>query len=441
MNGFEYESEDVEVDELTEEDESTEPEEEFVEADGEYEGEEDTGEMEEDVAEVIEAAGDLEGEAADIEESDPEVDETDESVTVGASARVAAAAARNRQAKWARRIAADQRLEARRAATAQRSITNQLRTIRAGGRTRVYSVGSLQGAGVVTAVLPNGRRSRMRIIPTLAPISEVNRLRAAITINDKRQAVATGNNSRAIAALTTTQASAVKKLTEQQVKSDKDLAKRLVEGDNRLDKRITKELTGTGVLDKHGKRMMRVLRRQRTRSLMNGVLAATAAPFFVAYGDRTSPFTKNNGILTGSLLFWMVGDDLLDMFAGKSGFARGGATAWSYLAPFLNAGTVYLFLGDKQHVRFVSGVTTVPSGSFTVPLTNRIAKGSFEGFKTGKHMVVATLVSPGQAGSPPTPAQVSASVNNGELTLTVNPALPNVNVAWIVDTRALAESA
>jgi hypothetical protein len=45
---------------------------------------------------------------------------------------------------------------------------------------------------VVTAILPNGRRSRMRIIPTMAPIAEVNRLRTVINVNAQRQAVATG---------------------------------------------------------------------------------------------------------------------------------------------------------------------------------------------------------------------------------------------------------
>jgi hypothetical protein len=82
-------------------------------------------------------------------------------------------------------------------------------------------------AGVVTAILPNGRRSRMRINPALPLIREVNRLRSAL-------AVANGQNSRAIAALAAAQAAAVKRLTAEQVKSDKNLRRRLVEGHNRL---------------------------------------------------------------------------------------------------------------------------------------------------------------------------------------------------------------
>jgi hypothetical protein len=144
---------------------------------------------------------------------------------------------RKRRAQWARRIAADQRLAARRAAATLQTITRQFRSIQIGDRTRLSSVGTPQGAGVVTAVLPNGRRTRMRLTPTMALLREVNRLRSA-------QTVAIGKNSRAIAALAVAYAAAVKKLSAEQVKSDRDLRKRLVEADNRLNQRMAKELSG-----------------------------------------------------------------------------------------------------------------------------------------------------------------------------------------------------
>ena len=172
------------------------------------------------------------------------------------SARLRANQDRNRRAQWARRIAADQRREARRAARIVQSITRQIRSIQTGLRTRLPSVGALQGAGVVTVILPNGRRSRMRIIPTVAPIGEVNRLRSS-------QTVAIGQNSRAIAALATAYAAAVKKLSAEQVKSDKELRKRLVEADDRLNGRITRELRGGSVVfDKDGKPLTGPLRRR-----------------------------------------------------------------------------------------------------------------------------------------------------------------------------------
>jgi hypothetical protein len=154
------------------------------------------------------------------------------------SARHRANRDRNRRAAWARRLAADQRREAQRAAANLWRISRQIRSIQTRGRAKQSSVGRLRGAGVVTAILPNGRRSRMRIIPTVAPIAEINRLRSA-------QAAAIEKNARAIAALAAAQAAAIKKLSAAQVESDNELRKRLVEADSRLSQRTAKKLSGT----------------------------------------------------------------------------------------------------------------------------------------------------------------------------------------------------
>jgi hypothetical protein len=150
---------------------------------------------------------------------------------------------RQRRAAWARRIAADQRAEAARAATILKDITRQIRSIQAAGGTTLSSVAALQGAGVVTAVLPNGRRTRMRIIPTVAAISDLNRLRSVLIGNERRHAIAIEKNSRAIASLAAAQVDAVRRLTAQQAKSDKELRKRLVEADDRLDRRIARKIS------------------------------------------------------------------------------------------------------------------------------------------------------------------------------------------------------
>jgi hypothetical protein len=127
---------------------------------------------------------------------------------------------RRRREAWARRIAEDQRLEARRAAAIVRTITRKLRSIELDRRA---SIGGLRGAGIVTAILPNGRRTRLRIVPTLAPIAEVRRATAALA-----------------AAL----AAAVKQLTAEQVKSDRNLGRRLVEAVNLLDRRAPRKARG-----------------------------------------------------------------------------------------------------------------------------------------------------------------------------------------------------
>ena len=109
----------------------------------------------------------------------------------------------------------------------------------------------------------------------------------------------------------------------------------------------------------HGKRMMAMLRRQRQRSIMNSVTIASSLPFWAAYGKKDDPFATNNLILGGSLLGWLVGDELIDQFSGKSGVAKTGANWWSWLAPIGNGATVFFLLKDKQHERFIGGVTDV----------------------------------------------------------------------------------
>jgi hypothetical protein len=442
---FEYESEDIEAGEMAdyemdEQDEGVED----IEAEG-YEPGEDVETDESSDERVYETAD--EGEAVD--ESDGETDEAlDASVSMSASARYRREQDARRRDQWARRVAADQRVEAQRATSTQKSITRQIQSIQPGGQARVYSVGPLQGAGVVTAVLPNGRRSRMRIIPTLAPVSEVNRLRAVIAINDRRQAKATSNNSRAIARLAVTQASAVRKLTAEQVKSDKDLRRRLVEGDNRLDKRITKELSGgSGILDRHGKKLLAQLREQRMRSVMNSVTLATALPFWASYGTKGDPFSRNNLTMGISTAGWLVGDELLDQFGGRTGGVKTFATIWSYLAWAGNGATMYFLLKDRQHQRFISGVTPVTNNSgangdtdAVVLLTKNsslIAKDFMDEFKGQRHTVVATMVDKGIVNN----RDVRATLDGETLTLTVK-AMTNgdtANVAWIVDTRPQVE--
>jgi len=438
---FEYD-EGVEADESYEADEAYEADEgdESYEADEADEGDES---YEADEADEGIETFEVSAEADEADES-YEADEADEAV-LSASAKLRADQDRNRRASWARKLAADQRLEAQRAATTQRSITNQIKAIQPGAPAKVATVGALQGAGVVTAVLPNGRRSRMRIIPTLAPVKEVNRLRSVVLVNEKRQAVATRRNAKAIAALATTQAAAVKKLTSQQLKSDKDLGKRIVEGHNRLDKRITKELSGgSGAMNRHGKKMLRMIKDNRRHQAMNNVLMVSALPFYAAYGKSGDPFAKNNIILTASLAGWMFADEAVGLVAGKSGAAKGFSSLLSYGAPIFNGLTAHFALRNKQYERYVSGVSTVgTTGEFKVDLTttSAIAERSKKEFKDKGHTVMATFV-----GAPPavaTARHLRASVgSDGFLTIRVEPAPAagaEAQVAWIVDTDPIAE--
>jgi hypothetical protein len=429
-NSFEYDNEGVEA----------VGDEGFTEYEGYNEDEASDGEDEASDGEDESAYAMTEDASETDEAQDSEDAGEDEDVgeaVFSASAQLQAVQAAQRQRMFQNRLVADQRAEKDRALATQRSLTSQIRSVQAGGPTRVASAGSLQGAGVVTAILPNGRRSRMRIIPTVAPIAEVNRLKSVMAVNDRRQAVAMAKNSRAISALAVAQATAVKKLTTQQVQSDKDLGKRILEGHNRLDKRITKELSGgSGSLDKHGKRMMRLLKRQRQRSIMNGVLLATSAPFFAAYGERDNPFGTKNLILTGSVLGYMLGDELIDSFAGGSKGARGVATTWSYVAPVANGLTAFFAFRNKQNERFVSSIAVVKKGEkvVTVKLKEFVKKGSFSDFAGQSHAVAANVI-----GATEAIHEVDVSDDRTELKITLAAAAAaDTKVAWVLDTYATA---
>jgi hypothetical protein len=383
-------------------------------------------------------------EADEADEGSDEADEAvDEAYEMSAAARLRASEDRNRRATWARRLAADQRMEAQRAATAQRAIADRIRAIPITSRTRIASVGALQGAGVVTAILPNGRRTRMRIVPTVAPISEVNRLRSVVLANERRQAAAIATNARAVTSLAAAQSTSTKKAMAQQIKSDAELSRRVVEGDNRLDARITKELSGgSGILEKHSKRMISVLKRERRRAMMNNVLLATSTPFFLAYGDRESPFTKDNAIITGSTLFWLLGDDLISAWSANKGFMQGLASVWSYGAPLANGGGLYWWFRNKQNQRFIAGISPVLyTGTETegIDVPGMIKKDGVADFIAAGHSVVASFADNSSSGTvrarlDKTTGKLYLSIDNGKSV--GSPLTSTANVAWIVDTKA-----
>jgi len=378
------------------------------------------------------------------DEADTEGDEAlpfGEAVQMSASARLRANREQYQRERYAQKAVLAQRNEARRAAAVQRSITERIRAIPVRTSPTVATVGMLQGSGVVTATLPNGRRTRMKIDPTMAPIREVNRLRAVVLANERRQAVAIRSNTKAITSLASAQASAVRQLTAQQVKSDKELSRQLVEANTRLDKRISKELSGgTGALDKHNKRFVKVLRRERRRAVMNNVLLATSIPMFIAYGEREDPFKSvDNYILTGSTLFWLLGDDVISSYSKNTGGMQTFASFWSYAGFAANVGGLAWWFRNKQTERFIADITTfdVTKGA-KIDVKAQIKEDGVEDFEKDQHAVVASFV-----GAPTKGGALQAALDPGTGMLTLNvvqtgaDALTgNATVAWIVDVKA-----
>ncbi|MGD8588231.1 MAG: hypothetical protein PVG22_05310 [Chromatiales bacterium] len=353
-------------------------------------------------------------------------------------------ARRRRQAAALRRR---QLAAARRAKGVRRSINRRLRKIHGPRRVPIRKIGRLRGRGIVTARLPNGRTTKMMFSPPLATRTEVNRLTSRINANDAKTARAVRDQAKTIVKLRAAQSAAVKSLTAQQVKSSKDLTKRIAAGDAKLDRRISKELLGQkAAISKHRAQMIAGLRRQQKRSMWNSILLASSLPLYAAYGERSDPFAKNNLILTGSLAFWLLGDDLIGRFLGgkaKSGKAwMIGADTWSYLAPIGNAATAWFLLDDKQHERFVTRVSdvTVNADGTIDAIAIPVASDYKEDFKalTSKSPAVATIISTSGAAS-----GVTAEVKDGELNFTLigGAAGDTAKVAWAVDTKESDSSA
>jgi hypothetical protein len=428
---FEYDSEDAEANDET------------FEASDEADGEADEAD------EAFEASDEADGEADEAFEASDEADEasdeadegTDEAYMGGWFARSKAAEELNRQATWRAKIASDQRGEAQRAAALQRDIASRIRAIRPGGAGGAgQSVGRLRAGGAVLAQLPNGRTTRINFSPELAPLREVNRLRVAFNYNDRRRAAAIASNSRAISGLKAAQTATVAKLTRQQVQSDKDLGKRLVELDAKINKRISSEVANnkTG-LDRYVKRTRRLVRRNRMRGLLNSALMVSALPQFVAYSKKDL-FHRDNLILAGSLAGWMFGDEVIDQFTGNAKTSKtwsGLANAWSWAAPVGNFATVQLLLKDRQHERFITGISRITADASSATVKIGVAKDSVDDFKAlkGAVPVVTTFVSDGRA-VPADDIQASVVDDTVVFKLKTSPTgSESVTVAWIVDSE------
>lgn len=384
-------------------------------------------------------------------DDESEGDEADDEARYGSrrSRRNRQARARAQQRAQARAVVASQKTAARKTMATTQNLQRKIRNIQGAAPIKVKGPGRLSGTGVVTAELPNGRRTKMRISPVPASVRDVNKLASRIASNDKRQARAEAANSRAINRLAAAQAASVKQMAAAQVKSDSQLAKKIADGDARLEKRISSELSGKGGIGASQRKMlMRVVKTQRRRAIWNTITIASALPFFIAYGDRKELFGKNNLILAASLGGWLLADELVDQFTGKGkkeGALATGADVWSYVAPVGNAATAYFLLKDQQHERFITGIETVTFSDGETSLVKRVpipvGKDFSEDF--AKETNVYALATINGKSAVPEITGVKATVEKGELVLTFNVSAATsddgtVEVAWVVDTQSAA---
>jgi hypothetical protein len=149
-----------------------------------------------------------------------------------------------------------------------------------------------------------------------------------------------------------------------------------------------------------------------------------------AFGDKGGVFTTNNLMLAANQLLWSYLGPALDAL---------GPLAW--LAPLGSLATGAATVGRRQHVRFVSGVTSVRAGaggfsaggaegSARLLLADRIAPADWLAFRKRADIPVTATVLGAASG-----AGVRARVQDGFLLISVESATAGlVRVAWMVDT-------
>jgi len=329
---------------------------------------------------------------------------------------------------------------------------------------------SARDARQLTAILPNGRTIWLRVDRPLAPRAAADHVaRLAERFIDRRNA-ASAAQSRATERLSARISADVRVLSYANVAGARALRRRLAAGDLKLDARLSKARD-----DLHARIEQQIaidrenVRRLRRRDFWDKILLASSLPLFAAYGQRSSPFGSNNLTLTLLLLIFLAGDSVVEALFGserKSKYAVTDADAWSYLAPIANVLGAWWLLSDRQHQRFVTGITTVRLEKrplhgthyryrVAVPLRDRIAKDHFEDFETFTGVPTAATVgrvrfTPDAQSLTPHVEPLEAKVVQGELRLTVRivpQTLPSVaptelgeiDVAWMVDTDKPAE--
>jgi hypothetical protein len=328
---------------------------------------------------------------------------------------------------------------------------------------------SARDARQLTAILPNGRTIWLRVDPPLAPRAAADHVaRLAERIIDRRDA-ASAAQRRATARLSARIDADLRVLSYAHLARTRALRRRLAAGDMKLDARLSKARDDFhSRLEKQLEIDRENVRRLRRRDFWDKILLASSLPLFAAYGQRSSPFAANNLTLTLLLLIFLAGDSVVEALFGseqKSKYAVADADAWSYLAPIGNVLGAWWLLSDRQHQRFVTGITTVrlekkpprdENGVLlyryraAVPLRDRIATDHFEDFKTFKGVpAVATIgrvgFKPDARNLNPRVEPLEAKVVEGELRLTVRVVpqllpslmpteLGEIDVAWMVDT-------
>ncbi len=326
-----------------------------------------------------------------------------------------------------------------------------------------------RGSDLLTAILPSGRVSWLRITPTLAPVQEANHLADAIERMEHRRGERLRSLDEALRRTSRTLPADVARVSTDHRRRHRELRRRILSGDAKVGRRASAVIAELrGALRKQLEREGEMARRLSRRALWDHLVVASAFPLFAAFGKRGNPLAEDNVALALLLLVWLVGDEITDVLSGDRRDAEDGVRKldlWSYLAPVANLLTGWLLMHNRQHERFVTGFTSLgpprplPEGTYLydrlVDLAPFLGPEHVPDFVTYSGVpAVAGVVALAPPEDPTVAAQahvrtITASVDRGVLNVSVSVAVeppetplpdvralvPSVNVAWIVDTK------
>ncbi|MGD8588230.1 MAG: hypothetical protein PVG22_05305 [Chromatiales bacterium] len=218
----------------------------------------------------------------------------------------------------------------------------------------------VRGTRALVATLPNGRTVWLRIGAAPVSVRELDGLAGTIDRIDARHVRALRANAATARRHAQTLKNDTARLSRRRLRDDRKLRRRILAGDVKLDRRAASLQRIGRKAGLERKKQLTLLRGRGRRDLLDQLVIVSAAPLLAAYGQRSDPLAANNLVIALALGVWLVGDEVMDLLAGKRTFKAGpirGSDAWSYLAPVANLLTGWWLLDDQQHERFVTGIT------------------------------------------------------------------------------------
>lgn len=286
--------------------------------------------------------------------------------------------------------------------------------------------------------LPNGRTMRASIAPSMARRDDLDAVGRAAADNDRQAAAVIQRQSDALDRLHRSHDELEQRVAALQEQSDQ-LLLNLLQGLAGFDQKLRDVVGRQEMLKAERVSARTAVARQRneiksleTSGRIQQVNAVIGSVQSAAYGDKGSLFTTNNLLLAGNQLFWMFFEPAL---RGLGVITETSPSLFSWLTPIGSLVTGHLALGNRQHDRFVTGVSVFAPGDVEVvePLRPLIADSSFDDFRRRTNVPVTVTRLEGMEN-----VTLAATVDHGLLRITAESENlpPGGRAAWMVDTGA-----